>query len=153
MRVESWIRLLLRVLGGICLTALIAVVMPLEWIARSHEWMGLGAFPDAPIAEYLARSTSALCAFYGGFVLMLARDPRRYVAIIKYQSWAMLALSTLSVVVWLKLGMTAYWVWLDALGGWALLIPILILAHRLEASSCSDESSETSRLSSRAEAG
>ncbi len=130
--ITVWLRRLLVVLGSICLLALFAVLMPREWIARSHAWMGLGAFPEAPIAEYLARSTSALCAFYGGFVLMLARDPLRYLPIVKYQAIAMLALSAMSMVVWLRLGMEAHWVLLDVLGGWGILLPILILAYRLE---------------------
>jgi len=149
-----WMTWLLRILAGVCITSLVAVFMPLEWISRSHEWMGLGPFPEAPIAEYLARSTSALCAFYGGFIWMLSRDPMRYLPVIKYQAWAMLGISTVSVVLWLKLGMAAHWALLDGLGGWGILLPILVLAHRLDRSSeeGAKDAGNSTNVSSRAEA-
>lgn len=151
----TWMTWLLRALAGICLTALFAALMPLSWISASHEWMGLGPFPEAPIAEYLARSTSALCAFYGGFVYILSRDPQRFLPVIKYQAAAMLALSIASMFLWLKLGMEAHWALLDGLGGWIFLLPILILAHRLERSpeaQASDSQNNSTKVSSRAEA-
>src|SRR6476646_523817 len=59
---ERWLVLLLRAVGGVCLLALIALVMPGGWVDAGHAWLGWGHFPDAPIAMYLARSVSALSA-------------------------------------------------------------------------------------------
>src|SRR5687768_11378622 len=79
---ESWIRSLLRLLGVICLLALFPFFIPRSWLDVGHRAVGLGEFPTAPIAEYLARSVCALCAFYGGLLLVLARDVQRYIAVI-----------------------------------------------------------------------
>jgi len=83
---EAWLKLLLRILGGICVLAVIPLFMPRSWLDAGHQSLGLGQFPTAPVAEYLARSVSALSAFYGGLLLLLARDVRRFVSIIKYQA-------------------------------------------------------------------
>jgi hypothetical protein len=53
--------------------------MPRSWLDVGHQVLGLGEFPTAPMAEYLARSVSALCTFYGGLLLLLARDVRRFI--------------------------------------------------------------------------
>ena len=53
-------------MGGVCLLALVPLWMPRAWIVAGHRWLGWGPFPDGPVAEYLARSVSALSAFYGG---------------------------------------------------------------------------------------
>ena len=73
---NPWARrlgLFLRVGGVICMTALVAVFMPRAWIDWCHQRLGLGPFPVAPVAEYLARSASLLYAALG--VVLVA--PRR----------------------------------------------------------------------------
>ena len=112
--------------------AAIAMVMPLQWILSAHQWLGLGGFPDSPITEYLARATSALCVFYGGLVFMLATNVRNYLPIIRYQAIAMMILSALSAVVWVRIGLATKWAILDLAIGWSLLIPILFLSNRLK---------------------
>lgn len=42
------------------LTALVAVVMPYEWMNVIHRQAGLGELPHVPIVGYLTRSISAL---------------------------------------------------------------------------------------------
>jgi len=68
----------LRVLGGLDLLALLAVVMPFHMMNRLHELVGLGAMPDAPLMGYLARSASLLYALLGGLVLYMSCDVERY---------------------------------------------------------------------------
>lgn len=128
---ESWLRLLLRVLGWICLVAVIPLFMPRSWLDAGHRFLGLGEFPTAPIAEYLARSVSALCTFYGGLLLLLARDVRRFVSIIRYQATAIMGLSTIGIFAGVRAGVPAFFVITDALGCWIFLLPIRILAARL----------------------
>ena len=111
--------------------ALIPLLMPRSWLNAGHQFLGLGEFPTAPIAEYLARSVSGLCAFYGGLLLLLARDVRRFVSIIRYQAVAMMTLSAIGIFAGVRAGVPALLVIADALGCWAFLIPILILAARL----------------------
>ena len=129
---EAWLKLLLRILGGICVLAVIPLFMPRSWLDAGHQMLGLGQFPTAPIAEYLARSVSALCAFYGGLLLLLARDVRRFVSIIKYQALVIMALSAIGIFAGVRAGLPAFLVVADALGCWIFLLPILILARRLD---------------------
>ncbi|SRR5579875_3093903 len=63
-----WLVLLLRIIGAVCLLALFPLWMPRAWIGAGHRSLGLGTFPNSPIAEYLARSVSALSGFYGGLL-------------------------------------------------------------------------------------
>ena len=93
--------------------------------------MGLGTFPDAPIAEYLARSTSGLAAFYGGLLLLLARDVYRYRAIIWYQAIAIMCLATAGFFLAIRAGIPAIWVGVDLVGCYLLCIPMLYLLRRL----------------------
>jgi len=128
---ESWLRLLLRILGWICVLALIPLVMPRSWLDVGHRYLGLGEFPTAPIAQYLARSVCALSAFYGGLLLLLAGDVRRFLSIIRYQAVAIMTLSAVGIFAGVRAGVPAFLVIADALGCWILLVPILILAARL----------------------
>jgi hypothetical protein len=129
---ESWLRLLLRTLGGICVLAVVGLLMPRSWLNAGHQSLGLGQFPNAPIAEYLARSVSALCTFYGGLLLLLARDIRRFVPVIRYQAVAIMALSALGILAGARAGLPVYLVIADAVGCWIFLLPIVILSLRLK---------------------
>lgn len=128
-----WLCLLLRILGGICALALVGLFMPRSWMDAGHQWLGLGSFPSAPIAEYLARSVSALCSFYGGLLLVLSCDVRRFKTDIQYQAVAMMGLSAIGDYAGMRAGLPAIWMVADAVGLWAFLVPILIQATRLDA--------------------
>ncbi len=129
---ESWLALLLRVIGGMCLLALVPLWMPREWIVLGHRWIGLGSFPESPIAEYLARSTSALSAFYGGLLVVLSTDVRRYAWVIRYQAAAVMVLSASGVVVGRWAGMPWWFVGGDAVACWVYCIAMLLLVRRIE---------------------
>ena len=64
---------------GSCILLLAAVcaVFPCEWYMFIHRLLGLGEFPDQPVAWYLARSASALYAFHGVLVGAIAWRPER----------------------------------------------------------------------------
>jgi hypothetical protein len=85
---ERALVVLLRVNAGVLLLALLAVFLPTEWMARTHRWLGLGAFPASPLVDYLTRSASALYAVHGGLVLILSLDIRRFAPVIEYVAWA-----------------------------------------------------------------
>ena len=75
---------LLRLGGVVLLLAWLAVFLPTDWMAECHRWLGLGAFPRAPLTEYLTRSISGLYAIHGGMLLVLSSNVRRYQPIIRY---------------------------------------------------------------------
>ncbi len=75
---ERTLVLLLYVSGGVMLLAVFAIFLPTEWMATTHRWLGLGEFPASPLVDYLTRSISALYAIYGGLLVLLARDVRRF---------------------------------------------------------------------------
>jgi hypothetical protein len=101
-------------------------------MAAGHQWLGLGAFPTTPIAEYLARSVSALSAFYGGLLFALSFDVRRYRPLVCYQAAAIMVLSACGVLVGAWAGMPLWFVGGDAAACWAYGIPMLMLARRVE---------------------
>lgn len=131
---EYWLALLLRVVGGVCLLALIPLWMPRSWIVAGHLWLGWGPFPDSPVAEYLARSVSALSAFYGGLLVLLAADVRRYAPVIRYQAAAIMLLSASGVVVGSWAGMPLWFVGGDAIACWTYCGGMLLLVRRVERS-------------------
>jgi hypothetical protein len=101
--------LLLRVGAIVMLLALVAVVMPRHCMAWTHEWLGLGKFPDQPIAEYLARSLSGMYAILGAFCWIFAGDSRRYLACIRFLGIIMIVGGlALGFMDW-RIGMPASW--------------------------------------------
>jgi hypothetical protein len=75
---DQRLRIFLRIVGVWTLLALPAVFMPKAWMVSTHEWLGLGEFPDTPLMQTLARMVSAFYAFFGAACLFLADDPPRY---------------------------------------------------------------------------
>jgi hypothetical protein len=80
---------LLRILGLINFAAVVAVVAPSRWIDRCHELLGMGSFPTASIAGYLARSTSLWFASFGVLLWFVSYDVTRYRGLIAFLGWAM----------------------------------------------------------------
>lgn len=101
--------LLLRVGAVVMLLALGAVVMPRHCMAWTHEWIGLGKFPEQPIAEYLARSLSGMYAILGAFCWIFSGDVRRYVACIRFMAIVMIAGGLALGFMDGRIGMPASW--------------------------------------------
>ena len=74
----TFLRWFLRALGTVSLLAVGAVVMPTSWMDAVHKALGMGPLPAEPIVGYLARSTSAFYAMFGGLLWVLSLDLRRY---------------------------------------------------------------------------
>ena len=81
---ESILLVLLRLSAAVMLLAFPMVLLPVEWMAGTHRWLGLGEFPASPLVDYLARSISFLYGFHGGLLLLVARDLRRYRGLLVY---------------------------------------------------------------------
>ena len=130
---ETSLKVFLRVAAATCLVAIAPALMPRAWIVACHGWLGFGAFPEQPIAEYLARSTSALCAFYGGLLWVLSGDVRRFAPIITYQAVAIGLLATAGNVLSVRCGMPVWWAASDATGATTIGVVSLVLQWRIRA--------------------
>ena len=134
-RSERWLKLLLRITGVVMLLAVVAFVMPRSWMVWTHRWLRMGKFPGAPIAEYLARSTSGLYATLGGLMLLTASDVRRYAPVVSFLAGALAAKSLLGLAFGLWMGMPLYWLVGDLVSACGFAVVVLVLQF-LVARSC-----------------
>ena len=105
------LRWILILNGIMTLLALPAVFMPTEWMDAFHRNLGLGALPEGPIVQYLARSVSALYAAFGSLTLVLALDLARYGPLITW--WGITAIVFGVLLLWIDTSapMPAHWTW------------------------------------------
>ena len=78
---------ILRTAGAVCALAIVPMLMPTAWAQAAHAAIGLGELPGKPIVVYLVRGMSAMCALYGGLLLLLAGDVHRYRRVITFRPW------------------------------------------------------------------
>lgn len=104
-----WLAALLR-LGG-CLTgsAFLAMLLPVSWMAATHEWLGLGPFPHTPVVEYLARSAALLYGSHGVLLLVIASDPVRYRPLIWYLAALTVVIGSTLIAIDAAAGMPIWW--------------------------------------------
>lgn len=116
----------LRAIGALDMLSFAAAVMPFEWMQWTHQALGLGVMPKAPIAEYLARSTSIFYAIHAATLFFLSMDVARYRPVIRFL--ALLALMHGLFLLWsdLKSGMPYWWVAAETCG--VMFEGILILS-------------------------
>lgn len=100
---------LLRLAGVSTVTAFFAVLLPPAWMAATHEWLGLGEFPRAPVLDYLARSAAALYGFHGVLVLLVSTDPERYRPFVWYVAFVNITFGVMLVAIDLYAGMPWWW--------------------------------------------
>jgi hypothetical protein len=129
-RLLSW---LLKLTALAHLGALAGIFMPASLMATFHARLGLGAFPDAPIAVYLARSLSALYALYGGILWICGTDVRRFAPVITYFSVTGVFFSILITVLDLRAGLPWYWTVGEGPMLAVLCVLILVMQRRMAA--------------------
>jgi hypothetical protein len=83
--------------------------MPLRWMDAIHRAIGMGALPDGPIVEYLARSTSSFYALLGALLWMVSFDLVRYRLLVRRLGMAIIALGILLLGVDIMAGMPWFW--------------------------------------------
>lgn len=124
-----FLQILLRVSGVFMLLATFAIFMPVSWMAGSHEWLGLGEFPESPLVDYLTRSISFVYAMHGGLLLVVAGNIQRYRPILLYLGLVTVAGGLLLTGIDLHAGMPTWWTLAEGppvtLGG--ILITWLVL--------------------------
>ena len=108
-RRERVLQILLRINGVVMSMAVLAVFMPLEWMNRTHRYLGMGEAPKAPIFEYLARTISFLYFVHGMLCLLLSSNVRRFGPIITYL--AVVGLIFAGLVFWIdkQAGLPPFW--------------------------------------------
>jgi hypothetical protein len=104
-RADKVLVILLRCLGVGGLFALVAVFMPVLWMAATHHWLGLGEMPTGPVVEYLARSLSAIYAVFGVLCLLVAADLERYRPLVRFLGVALALIGIVLLGVELAAGM------------------------------------------------
>jgi hypothetical protein len=85
------------------------MLMPVEWMASTHRWLGLGEFPRAPVVQYLARSISALYGFHGVLLLIVSTDTRKYRTLVWYAAAMNMIFGAMIVAIDLHAGMPLFW--------------------------------------------
>jgi hypothetical protein len=105
--------LLLRLSGAVMLTAFLAIFLPVDWMASTHRWLGMGEFPRLPVVEYLARSIAALYGFHGVLLLIVATDPAKYRTIVCYIATVNVVFGLTVFGIDLQAGMPLLWTWLE----------------------------------------
>src|SRR5215468_8104293 len=121
--------LLLRLVGVGALFALVAVFMPVSWMAATHRWLGLGEMPTGPVVEYLARSLSAFYAVMGALCLVLATDLERYRPLVRFLGVAFALMSVVLLGVDLAAGMPWWWTASEGPGGVLFGALLFVLAR------------------------
>ncbi len=106
---ERILVLLLRLAGVVMLLALVAVFLPVDWMAAGHRLLGLGEYPDSTLVDYLNRSIAALYAILGGLRLLIAEDVRRYRKIVVYVAVTDIVFGLLMLGIDLHAGMPLMW--------------------------------------------
>ena len=104
-----YLRLLLRLGGVLLVCAFPTMLLPPDWMAATHQWLGLGDFPRRPIVDYLARSVAALYGFHGVLLFIIASDCRKYRALITYVAVMNVTLGAMLVAVDVFAGMPTVW--------------------------------------------
>ena len=100
---------LLRLGGVVTSAAFLAVFMPADWMAATHQWLGMGEFPRAPVVEYLARSIAGLYGFHGVLLLLVARNPKQHLSIVHYIGVLNVVFGLLLIGIDYEAGMPTMW--------------------------------------------
>ena len=104
-----FIRIILCIGGAVTSSAFLAMVMPVEWMASTHERLGLGPFPPGPVVQYLSRSVAAFYGFHGVLLFVVASDPVRLKPIVTYLAAFNIIFGLLMIAIDLQVGMPAWW--------------------------------------------
>lgn len=102
--------LLLRLGGAFTSMAFLAMLLPVGWMAFTHQWLGLGEFPRAPVVDYLTRSVAALYGFHGVLLLIVSTDPVRYRRIISFIAVMNVLFGLMLIAIDVHAGLPLFWI-------------------------------------------
>jgi len=105
--------LLLRCGAVLTGSAVLAMFLPVESMASTHRWLGLGEFPRAPIVDYLARSVAAFYGFHGVLLFLISTDVVRFRPLVWYVAVMNVLLGVTLLAIDVHAGLPAYWIALE----------------------------------------
>ncbi|MEE2826397.1 MAG: hypothetical protein VYE64_07190 [Planctomycetota bacterium] len=110
---EIWLRRLVCLNGGFLLIATLAMFLPVPVMARIHELLGLGRFPDDAITVYLARSTSLMYAIHGALTLYIAVQWNPFYRLVPFLALLHVLIGFSLIGIDVTTGMPSYWTCLE----------------------------------------
>lgn len=116
---RSAIAWMLRGIGLLSVSALIAVILPGAWMDAIHRSLGLGELPALPVVGYLSRSLSLFYAWLAIVPLWAARDVERHLGLIRL--FAVTGLSAAAIQTAIDLHSQLPWWWTAAEIGFRFL--------------------------------
>jgi hypothetical protein len=128
---SAWLLVfLLRLAGVVTASAFLAIFLPVDWMASTHEWLGLGSFPRSALVDYLTRSVAALYGFHGCLLLIISTDVVKYRALVWYAAAMNVVFGIIITAIDLHAGMPMLWTMGEGPPIAALGIVLAILNHR-----------------------
>ena len=91
-------------------SAFLALFLPVEWMASTHRWLGLGEFPRAPIVDYLARSVAAFYGFHVVLLFVISTDVVRFRPLVWYVAVMNVLFGVTLLAIDVHAGLPAYWI-------------------------------------------
>ena len=105
--------LLLRCGAVLTGSAFLAMFLPVESMASTHRWLGLGEFPRTPLVDYLARSVAAFYGFHGVMLFVISTDVVRFRPLVWYVAVMNVLLGVTLLAIDVHAGLPAYWIALE----------------------------------------
>lgn len=106
---ESWLAWFLWLVGVFTQLAFVAALMPASWFVTITDAIGLDAFPETPLAYYLARHLSLIYGFVGIALIVISYQLARYRDLIVYLAYGVMAFGMMQAVIDLQSGMPLTW--------------------------------------------
>ena len=120
---------ILRVSAAGLMLAFVAILLPTDWMAVTHERLGMGVFPRTPLVDYLTRSIAALYGIHGVFVWIISTDPARYRVFVWFAAAINVAFGAAMIGIDLHAGMPTLWTAIE--GPFIMLIGVAIAVAAL----------------------
>ena len=127
----SLLTLILRIGGVATFSAFFTIFLPVEWMASTHEALGLGTFPRAAVVDYLARSIALLYGFHGVLMLIVSTDPFRYRTIVTFLGIMNVIFGLAILGIDLHAGMPMWWTVGESVSIFITGVVMLLLVQRV----------------------
>ena len=125
---RSALQWVLRFDGIVLCCAVFAILLSDARMNEMHEGMGMGPLPEGELVSYLTRTVSGLYFLRGVLVLLCSTDVLRYLPVVRLLGWGNLAFGVFVLILDLRLGMPAFWTWMEGPSVIGIGLVMLVLA-------------------------